>query len=53
MMKLQDRAGREVSTRDVALAACRELVKALGEADARADVRRAAVLARFALAMKD
>lgn len=51
MMKLQDRAGREVSARDVALAACRELVCALDRGEA--DVRRAAVLARFALAMKD
>jgi hypothetical protein len=53
MMKMQDRAGRELSARDVALAACRELVKAIGDGEAGGAVRRAAVLARFALAMKD
>ncbi|MDX6769721.1 MAG: hypothetical protein SF051_09330 [Elusimicrobiota bacterium] len=39
---------RAVSARDVALAACRAL---LATADRQPDIRRATVLARFAVAM--
>lgn len=42
------RRGRVVSARDVALAACRAM---LATADRKADIRRATVLARFAVAM--
>lgn len=40
--------GRTVKVRDVALAACRAL---LATADKKEDIRRATVLARFAVAM--
>jgi hypothetical protein len=42
------RKGRAVSARDVALAACRAI---LATVDRKADIRRATVLARFAVAM--
>ncbi len=50
-MKMINKHQREVSAEDVAIAACRELVKALEQGAARPDVRRAAILARFAVAM--
>ena len=45
-MKLQDRLGREVDAEAVALAACRELMRALERDTGKPDVKRAAVLAR-------
>jgi hypothetical protein len=48
MRMRKHRKGRAVSARDVALAACRAI---LATADRKADIRRATVLARFAVAM--
>lgn len=46
MRMRKHRKGRAVSAREVALAACRAIL-----ADRKADIRRATVLARFAVAM--
>jgi hypothetical protein len=48
-MAKKHRCRKAVTAYDVALAACRALVKT--EAAPKPDVRRAAVLARFAVAM--